>query len=185
VEKIEEKHEEMVYYTAKIGENLGYQVDIAKDEYEKTFHGNRLASQINLSTLKLKGITENQASRISRIDVIWHDGTEVCAEFEIEHSTSIVDAVVRGSNIKSQNLPRVIVIPDEREDLVSRRFSEPAMQAIMQNAEWSVITYTDLERFYNRMKSAKKMGIGDFISKTRKPLSAKEKREKTQKRLLE
>jgi hypothetical protein len=185
VEKIEEKHEEMLYYVAEIGEKLGYHVDIAKDEYDKTFHGNTLATQIKLVPIKLKGVTENQAARIKRIDVIWHDGQEISAEFEIEHSTSIVDAVVRGSNIKSEEVSRVIVIPEEREDLVNRRFSEPAMQAIMKNTEWSVITYKDLEIFHNKMKNARKLSINDFMSSTRKPLSAKEKEEKKQKRLFD
>jgi hypothetical protein len=183
VEKIEEKHEEMVYYIAKIGQALGYFVNIARDEYDKTFQGNRLSAQVKLVPLKLKGLTDNQATRISCIDVIWHDGKDIVAEFEVEHSTSIVDAVVRGSNIKSENVSRVMVIPDEREDLVSRRFSEPAMEAIMKATDWTIMTYEKLESFYkNDLK--KKFSIEDFMSKTRKPLNAKEKTDKKQAKLF-
>lgn len=185
VEKIQEKHEEMVYYLAKIGEKVGYNVDIARDEYDKTFDGKKLSSQIKLNPISLRGLSENQATRINHIDVIWHDGKDIRAEFEVEHSTSIVDAVVRGSNIKSQNVLRVMVIPEEREDLVHRRFNEPAMQSMMKDMEWNVITYKPLDAFYNQIRGKKEIDIAEFLAKTRKPISKQEKEGKAQRKLFE
>jgi len=185
VERIQEKHEEMVYYLAKIGEKAGYKVDIAKDEYEKAYQGQRLASQVKLAPVSLAGLPKNQAARINRIDVIWHDGNEILAEYEVEHSTSIVDAIVRGSNIKSQKTLRVLAIPEEREDLVHRRFDEPGMKAMMKDIEWRVITYPTLQACYNQFKNKKQIDLREFTRRLRNPQSVKEKEGKMQKKLFE
>lgn len=175
----------MVYYLAKIGEKAGYAIDIARDEYDKLYDGKGLASQLGLKAVKLKDVTKNQETRINRIDVVWHDGNNIFAEFEVEHSTSIVDAVVRGSNIKSQDVLRVMVIPEEREDLVYRRFNEPAMQSMMTNMEWKVVTYKLLEAYYNQNKHKKEVSIDEFLAKTRKPISKEEKDKTSQRKLFD
>ena len=77
-----------------------------------------------------------------------------------------------------------MVIPEEREDLVYRRFGEPAMQAIMKDTEWQVITYPTLRACYNQFKNKKQIDMREFTSRLRKPQSVKEKEEKTQKKLF-
>lgn len=183
VEKIQEQHEEMIYYLGKIGEDLGYDIDIAEDEYGKIFDGKRLALNLTLKSLIQKDLTKDQLKRIRRIDVIWHDGETIQAEFEVEHSTSIVDAIVRGSNIKTPEILRVLVIPEEREDLVYRRFKEPGMESMMKKMSWSVITYKSLKDFYSSVKDKKKIEIGQFLERTRKPRSREEKDDMLQQRI--
>lgn len=128
MEKIRTYHEEMVFYLATLGIKTGYRIDIAKDEYGKKLNEKSLQSLLSLSPIqKIAQTTENQMSRIRNIDVIWHDGKDVLAEFEVEHSTSIVDTIVRGSNIKSTETFRIMVVPEEREDLVHRGFKNPLL----------------------------------------------------------
>jgi len=184
VEEIEQQHEEMIFYLASLGMKTGYQIDIAKDEYGKFFEQKRLCTIFSLSPLEMKHVTGNQLKRIRSIDVIWHDGENIVAEFEVEHSTSIVDAVVRGSNIKSTKTLRIMVIPEEREDLVHRRFLEPAMQSMMKDMNWKVITYKMLRNLYREYKREKYISIEDFESYTRKPLSKKQKEQAIQQKLM-
>ena len=40
-----------------------------------------------------------------------------------------------------------MVIPNQREDLVHRRFNEPALKVIIEDMEWEIITYKRLEKF--------------------------------------
>jgi len=63
----------MVYFLSIIGEKIGFKVDIASDEYGKSFDGKRLDSLLNLTQVNLKGYNYNQKKRIKGIDVIWHD----------------------------------------------------------------------------------------------------------------
>lgn len=183
IEKIKQQHEEMVFYLANLGIKAGFRVDIAKDEYGKPFKEKRLDSILPLTSLELKQTTENQAKRIRSIDVIWHDGKDVVAEFEVEHSTSIVDAIVRGSNIESTETLRIMVIPKEREDLVHRRFREPAMQSMMKNMKWKVMTYGTLKKIFQEYKT-KKLNLINLKSHTREPLSKGQKEKVVQKRLM-
>jgi 16S rRNA G966 N2-methylase RsmD len=171
VERIREKHEEMVYYIAQIGVKCGFHTDVAVDEYDKTFDGKRLATQLQLLSPTLDGLSSDITNRIKRIDVIWHDGKEIKAEFEVEHSTSLVDAVVRGSNIKDSAVLRIMVVPEEREDLVYRRFNEPAMEVMTKNMEWKIMTYKTVRNFYNKIRGKNKIEINDFMSLSRKPRS--------------
>jgi 16S rRNA G966 N2-methylase RsmD len=184
VRNIQERHEEIVYYLARIGTMTGYKVDIAKDEYGKKYDGKALESILPLSSLSGKSLTEDQMNRIRSIDVIWHDTDEVIAEFEVEHSTSIVDAVVRGSNITTPSVNRLIVIPEKREDLVWRRFGEPAMQEIMKGMDWKIITYETLQNYYNQNERKKKIDPDEVFTIARKPMGKREKEAQGQARLI-
>jgi hypothetical protein len=184
VEKIKQQHETMVFYLANLGVKAGYQVDIAKDEYYKCFDQKSLRSILPLTSLKLKQNTENQVKRIRSIDVLWYDGNDKIAEFEVEHSTSIVDAIVRGSNIKSTGILRVMVVPEEREDLVYRRFQEPAMRSMMKDMAWKILTYNALKNLFQEYNRKKQVKIEDFKSHTREPLSKKQKEQVAQQKLI-
>lgn len=184
IEKIRRQHEEMIFYLARLGLKAGYKVDIGKDEYGKYFGQKRLDSILPLTSLRMKKATGNQLKRIRSIDVIWHDETNVVSEFEVEHSTSIVDAVVRGSNIKSTKTLRIMVVPEEREDLVHRRFQEPAMQSIMKDMNWKIMTYKALRKLYREYKRKKHINLADFKSHTRNPLSKKQKEQAIQRKLM-
>ncbi len=184
VEKIKQQHEEMVFYLASLGIKAGYQVDIANDEYYKCFEQKVLSSILPFTSLTLKQYTENQVKRIRSIDVLWHDGKDIIAEFEVEHSTSIVDAIVRGSNIKSTGILRVIVVPEEREDLVYRRFQEPAMRSMMENMALKIMTYKTLKNLFQEYKRKNQIKIEDFKSRTREPLSKKQKEQVIQQKLI-
>jgi hypothetical protein len=91
----------------------------------------------------------SKLERINLIDVIWHNGDKIVAEFEVEHSTSIVDAIIRGSNIEDSVI-RIIVIPEEREDFVSRKFSEPAMKDMIKKNYSEIMTYDSLSEYFEK-----------------------------------
>ncbi|MFW9990965.1 MAG: DNA methyltransferase [Candidatus Odinarchaeota archaeon] len=178
VEEISKRHEEMIYYLALIGNKIGFKYGIAKDEYGKFYGGKRLDSLLKPSEIAIKDVKGNQLERIHSIDILWHDGKEVKALFEVEHSTSIVDAIIRGSNIRSTGVHRIMITPKEREDLVYRRFKEPAMQALMKDMKWTIITYGTLKKFFLKNEKNLKINMNDFLSCTREPLSKKQQEER-------
>ena len=178
------KHEEMVYYLGVLGTKFGYKVDIATDEYGKMFGKTALRQLLTLDKFAPGQFDKDSLKRINSIDVIWHNGKEAVAIFEVEHSTTIVDAVIRGSHIEN-DIQRVIVIPKQREDIVFRRFSEPAMESIMEDNEWFIITYDKLTQFYKNHKRIKTTSSEKFLKLLKKPLSTKQREQLTQQTLEE
>jgi hypothetical protein len=77
-----------------------------------------------------------------------------------------------------------MVIPKEREDLVYRRFREPAMQSLMKDMNWRIIIYETLENFFLQNKNKKKINISNFLFLAREPLSKKQREEVLQQRLI-
>ena len=59
-------------------------------------------------------LSKEKIDRIREIDALWLKNNEVAYEFEVENSTGISDAIIRGSNIPSTDVKRFIVIPEER-----------------------------------------------------------------------
>ena len=73
-------------------------------------------------------IPSTNLDRVKQIDVIWHDDGRVKFEFEVENTTAITEAIVRGSNIPHDKIRRIIVIPEERERLLHRKLEEPMIK---------------------------------------------------------
>jgi len=52
---------------------------------------------------------------VLNMDLLWIDGNEVVRAFEVECTTSMTSGLQRGSNLP-QNVPKTMVIPEEREN---------------------------------------------------------------------
>jgi hypothetical protein len=183
IDKAINTHETMIYYLSFLGKKMNFKVDVAKDEYGKLYKEKRLDNIFKFDKFNSKNKEQYKIDRINNIDVIWHDGQNIISQFEVEHSTSITDAIIRGANIKSNEIKRFIVIPEEREDLVFRKFNEPAIKSIMKDMEWQIITYKKLESYYENSKEIL-INFDDFISTARTPLSDKQKKDRIQKKLI-
>ena len=84
--------------------------------------------------------------RVKQIDVIWLDEGRVKYEFEVENTTAITEAIVRGSNIPHNTIKRLIIIPKEREKLLYRKLDEPILKESLIRDNWQFIFY-----FQNRV----------------------------------
>lgn len=87
------------------------------------------------------------ANRVKNIDVVWYKGSEAVAIFEVENTTGITEAIVRGANIDDRSLLRVIVMPDERKSILKRKVREPILEEQIKRYGWKLVTYDDLEEF--------------------------------------
>ena len=85
--------------------------------------------------------------RIRQIDVLWLKDGRIRYEFEVENTTGISEAIIRGSNIPEElNPKRFIIIPKERERFLFRKIQEPILAETIKKAKWNFIRYDDLER---------------------------------------
>lgn len=146
------QHDMIVEMLCKLGETSGYSVygDIPTKRTE----------------LKLHGIPN--LNRIREIDVLWYKDGKICYEFEVEHSTAISEAIIRGSNIP-YNVKRFIIIPEERERFLARRIEEPFLKERLISDGWKFIRYEDLENFYNDLRKSNVMDLNKFNGLSKMP----------------
>jgi DNA modification methylase len=152
IKQIVSQHDMMVETLCKLGAMSGFSVygDIA----------NRRTG------LKLSDIPN--LDRVRQIDVLWYRNGKIFYEFEVEHSTAISEAVIRGSNIPYK-IKRFILIPEEREHFLARRMAEPFLKERLISDEWKFIRYGDLESFYDENKKSRIIDLSEFESLSKNP----------------
>ena len=100
-------------------------------------------------------LSKEKIDRIREIDALWLKDGEVVYEFEVENTTGISDAVIRGSNIPSATVKRFIIIPEERKTLLLMKIAEPILKESIEQYKWGFIFYDTLIKFYNESRQRK------------------------------
>jgi DNA modification methylase len=136
------QHNQIIEMLAELGEKAEFQVYADLPKYRNV-------------TLDLP-LSKDKIDRIREIDAVWFKNKEVIYEFEVENSTGISDAIIRGSNIPSKTVKRFIVIPEERKNLLMMKIAEPILKENIEQYNWNFIFYDTFLSFYskNRQKKA-------------------------------
>ena len=149
----ERSHTAVQGWLRDLGLALGFQVHIAANDHSRPWADGKLADGcVDDLPPALRSIPGADAVRL--IDVLWLQGEEVVAAFEVEHSTSIYSGIVRlldlayGASSATRSL--FLVAPDAREDEVRRQVRRPAFRGI---GELGVryLPYGELERHRESM----------------------------------
>ncbi len=162
---VESQHIVMIKYLVELGKKFGYDVWAA--------HINEDISKIALKELLMP---IDRLDRVKEIDVLWIKDDKIEYEFEVENTTQITEAIVRGSNIP-YFAKKIIVIPDERETLLKNKFEEPLLKERVEKDNWKIISYNDLTGFYTSKIHKPKATLDDFEKLTRMPEPKEEKQE--------
>jgi len=165
----ESEHSKMIYLLGVLGQKAGFDVWIGIREQGEMYNKVKLSSLINNKRLNFRFIPVTNLDRVKQIDVIWLDEGRIQYEFEVENTTAITDAIVRGSNIPHNNIKRVIVIPKEREKLLYRKLEEPILKESLVMDNWNFVFYNDLEKFYNNNNCKKEISTEIFDKIFRMP----------------
>jgi len=155
IKERENEHDSIVELLAKLGKMAGFNVHADISGWR--------------DDLYLSRIVEKRLDRIKEIDALWYTENEIEFEFEVENTTGITEAIVRGSNIISKNVKRFIVIPEEREAFFNRKISEPMIKEKIEKDNWKFIFYDELKFFFKGLKQNKKLEISDFEKLSRIP----------------
>lgn len=162
---LESQHIVMIEKLAEIGKKFGYVV--------WTAHSNDEISKITIKELHLP---LTRIDRVREIDVLWIRENKIEYAFEVENTTQITEAVVRGSNIPYP-VKRFIIIPDEREKLLKGKFDEPLLKERIEKDNWKMVSYSDLIQFHQEIKQ--KGDISAFEKLGRLPRVAKDEKQQT------
>lgn len=154
IKERESEHDPIAEKVAILGKKMGFEVYADLPEWR--------------GKLKLD-LPQKNLDRIKEIDVIWHDKGEITHEFEVENSTGVIEAIVRGSNIPSSKIKRYIVIPEERQNFAYKRISEPMVSQKVVQDGWQFIFYDTLKTFYKKNKNRTTMSLLEFEKLGRMP----------------
>lgn len=161
----ESEHSRMIYMLAALGRKAGLLVAIGSREQGEVYEGKKLGALASNVTPNLSGISDANAGRVRQIDVIWFDKKEIRAVFEVENTTAITEAIVRGSNLPPGPIKKLIVLPEERERLLYRKLHEPMLEDRMRADPWAFIFYKDLTAlFESRRKQITLVDISKITS---------------------
>jgi DNA modification methylase len=135
------QHTQIIEWLADIGKKIGFEVYADLPQYRGT--------KLDLP------LSKEKIDRIREIDVLWLKGNEIVYEFEVENSTGISDAIIRGSNIPSTDVKRFIVIPEERKTLLLMKIAEPILKENIEQYKWNFIFYDTFISFYEKSRQRK------------------------------
>ena len=153
IEEITSQHDFQIGNLAEIGKKLGYDIWVGSVEQGHIYKDKKLSSLMSHTNIELEGYNDEQLSEIKQIDLIWYKNKKVEAIFEIEHSTSIISALRRGSQISSNNIKRYIIIKESgsQRNLLERLSRNPFFKREFQEKNWEVKYYNNVKNEYKNV----------------------------------
>ena len=154
VQQREKQHNEIIEMLCNLGEGLKYQV-----------YGDTPNRRKPLSF----PIPKPNLDRVKEIDVLWYRDDKIEYSFEVESTTGITEAIIRGANIP-YSVKRFIIIPDEREGILAHKIEEPALRDRIVEDGWKFVFFDDFFAFSYKSKHRKSIQPSDIdaLSKTPK-----------------
>lgn len=165
--EIKRTHTRMIAILAEVGKAQGYAVWIGQreqgDSLSEGFPGREGELRQYVSRSSLRGLEEaTNIEEIENIDVLWLQGDRVESAFEVEATTSMTEALKRGSNLESR-IPKYLAIPQEREDQLLRKLRSPLFGDRFKQDSWSCLFFETLDSAFQRSKG--KVDITQLVSK--------------------
>ncbi|MEW6376032.1 MAG: DNA methyltransferase [Thermodesulfobacteriota bacterium] len=159
------QHNEVLALLAEVGKSLGFKICIGKKEQSGFADGiagsKKLSEYVNAN---LGRITNAENKKIIQgIDLLWIKSNRIVSSFEIEFSTSMTSALVRGSNIDSK-VPKYLVIPEEREEQFRRKQKSPMFSERFEKDNWKLLFFDSIRHSYKKLKS-KQLELDSIINK--------------------
>lgn len=134
LEKAEVTHEEIQWMLLNLGNEMGLDVWVARNDRGKSFQGNSFSLLPRLRKSLPRQFDDATNRTIELIDVLWLRENAIVAAFEIEHTTSIYSGLLRMSDLVSMqpniNIRLYIVAPDERRDKVFTEINRPTFTSL-------------------------------------------------------
>ena len=131
----ENEHLEMQLMLTEIGNRLGYDVHVAKNDRGKSINGRSLEF-LTVERLPHLDFKQDVIKTVSLIDVIWirKDTQEIECAFEIEKSTSIYSGILRlldlSTSLGDKHYNFFLVAPDSREKEITAQLKRPAFKDV-------------------------------------------------------
>jgi hypothetical protein len=98
---------------------------------------------------RLDGVTNLETTL--DMDLLWLDGNSVVMAFEVEATTTLTSALLRGSNLPAKT-PKIMVLPEEREDDFRRKMQSPLFRERYDRDSWTNLYFDTLRNEFSKAK---------------------------------
>jgi hypothetical protein len=175
---IDREHSRMIATLAEIGKARGYRIWVGKVEQSHAMPTflNKKGTLRRYVTIKgaegLQGIHNTQD--VEGIDLLWVADKRIVSLFEIESTTSMTSALVRGSNVEP-SVPKFLVTPEEREAQFLRKLKSPMFAERFADDNWKVLYFRALGEEFLRHKG--KTNIDALVDKKIMKAVSKQRKE--------
>ena len=149
------QHSEILAILALVGKKKGYDIWIGKREQSErdsgiVSKGKTLKEYMTVKELKVVNATNQKV--IENIDLIWIMDKEIKAIFEVESTTAMTSALMRGSNV-DEKVDKFMVLPEEREGQLQNKLTSPLFKEHFDNDNWKLIYFDTLRIAYTKQKA--------------------------------
>ena len=153
IKQRENQHSEMIATLALIGRKQGYDIWIGRREQrerDNTLEAKKLSEYMTLKHLKVDNALNQDV--VENIDLLWIKNKVIAAVFEVESTTSMMSAIMRGSNVDAL-VDKFMVLPEEREAQFNNKMTSPLFREHFENENWKVIFFDALRAAYIKQKT--------------------------------
>jgi DNA modification methylase len=149
------QHSEMIATLASIGKKQGYEIWVGRREQQEKDNsiisqGKKLSEYMTLKRLNVDNATNQDV--IENIDLLWIRDKKIAAVFEVESTTSMMSAIMRGSNV-DVSVDKFMVLPEEREVQLNNKMTSPLFREHFENENWEIIFFDALRAAYTKEKT--------------------------------
>jgi 16S rRNA G966 N2-methylase RsmD len=169
------QHNEIIAILAETGHAQGYKIWIGKKEqtdYAGGILGTKklLQDYVDADLSKVSSIKDLKT--VEMIDLLWIRGNKVVTAFEVESTTTMTSGLVRGSNL-SLDVPKYMVIPQEREEQLQRKMKSPMFAERFELDQWQILYFDVIRSNYPKLKSGL-LQIDKLVGEKQKVMMVKE-----------
>ncbi len=148
------RHSELIALLAKIGGARGHKIWIGQREQRETVIGlveeTKLRDLVTAKPATLNGV--KNLKPVLDMDLLWLDGNKVVRAFEVECTTTMTSGLQRGSNLPA-DVPKTMVIPEERENDFERKMKSPLFGEHFEEANWTLAYFNALREAFTKTKA--------------------------------
>ena len=149
------QHSEIIATLASIGKKQGFDIWIGRrEQHEKDYsivsQGKKLSEYMTLKHFKVDNAANQDV--IENIDLLWIKGNKIATVFEIESTTSMMSAIMRGSNVDA-SVDKFMVLPEEREAQFNNKMTSPLFREHFENENWKIIFFDALRVAHAKEKT--------------------------------
>ena len=149
------QHSEIIAILATIGRKQGFEIWIGRREQTEkdnsiVSQGKKLSEYMTLKRFKVDNAANQDV--IENIDLLWIKGNKITAIFEIESTTNMMSAIMRGSNVDA-SVDKFMILPEERETQFNNKMTSPLFKEHFENENWKIIYFDALRAAYTKEKT--------------------------------
>lgn len=127
-------HSEIQWKLLKLGNDLGLDVWVARNDRSRSANGQRFADLPRMRQHLPRQFDEGTTRTIELIDVLWLRGNAIVAAFEVESTTVIYSGLLRMADLLAMqpnlNIPLYVVAPEERRAKVLAEVNRPTFSRL-------------------------------------------------------